>query len=196
MHNRLAVLGLTAGLIGGGAAGLVFTSPGVAGAQTDQTASTVQAAADTSTRPSPADHFREALAPLVTDGTITQAQADAVVAALEQAGPPRGSHGGRGAARGLTAAATAIGITVDELRTALIGGQTIAQVAEGKGVSVQAVIDAMVAEAKAHLDEHVADGDLTQAEADARLADITARIGEMVNSTRPIGGRGLRGHAD
>lgn len=196
MQHRLAVLGLTAGLLGGSAAGLAFTVPGVASAQTDQTTTTAPATTGTAARPSPADHFREALAPLVTDGTITQAQADAVIAALEQARPPRGFRGGRGGGRGLEAAATAIGITVDELRSALIGGQTIAQVAESKGVAAPTVIDAMVADAKAHLDEHVADGDLTQAEADARLADITERISDMVTSTRPMMGPGPRGHAD
>lgn len=195
MKHRLAVLGLTAGLIGGSAAGLAFTVPGVASAQTDQTTTTAPATG-TAARPSPADHFREALAPLVTDGTITQAQADAVIAALEQAGPPRGFRGGRGGGRGLEAAATAIGITVDDLRSALAGGQTIAQVAESNGVAVQTVIDAMVAQAKAHLDEHVANGDLTQAQADARLAELTERIGEMVTSTRPMVGPGPRGRAD
>ncbi|MET0902177.1 MAG: hypothetical protein ABWZ52_02960, partial [Acidimicrobiales bacterium] len=45
----------------------------------------------------------------------------------------------------LSVAAEAIGITEDELRTALEGGQSIAQVAEANGVDVQTVIDAMVA---------------------------------------------------
>jgi hypothetical protein len=106
----------------------------------------------------------------------------------------RGGHGpGPAVGARLDVVADALGITDDELRTALEDGQTIAQVAEANGVDVQTVIDALVAEAKAHLDERVADGDLTQAEADERLADITERITDMVNNGPSFerGGRGF-----
>lgn len=97
-------------------------------------------------------------------------------------GPGRGGHhGGRGVAARLDTVADALGITEDELHDALEDGQTIAEVAEANGVDVQTVIDALVAEAKTHLDEKVAEGDLTQAEADERLTEITDRITEMVN---------------
>jgi hypothetical protein len=94
---------------------------------------------------------------------------------------------------GLEAAADALGITSDELRTALRDGQTIAEVAATEGVEVQSVIDAMVVEAGTHLAEHVAAGDLTQEEADARLEEITARITDHVNNGGPAEGRGERG---
>ena len=89
---------------------------------------------------------------------------------------------------GLDAAATALGITADELRTDIQNGQTIAQVAEAKGVDVQTVIDAMVAQAKTHLDEEVASGEHTQAEADQKLADMTTRITDAVNNGFPARG--------
>ena len=102
---------------------------------------------------------------LVDDGTLTSAQLDAVVSALDAAGPMRGEmpggfgdHGGRGdhgrggRGFGLDAAATALGLTADELRTELEGGSTIAEVAQANGVEVQAVIDAMVAEADSAAD--------------------------------------------
>ena len=82
----------------------------------------------------------------------------------------------------------ALGITADELRTALEGGQTIAEVAAEKGVDVQTVIDAMVAEAKTHLDEEVAAGEHTQEEADQKLADVTERITDSVNNGMPARG--------
>lgn len=106
---------------------------------------------------------------------------------------PEGCHGPHG--RGLQAAADAIGISIEDLRAALVDGQTLAQVAEANGVDVQVVIDAMVAEAEEHLAEKVASGDLTQEEADARLAEITERITERVNSNEPPprGERGPRG---
>lgn len=197
MKKSMVAAGLTAGLLGGGAAGAILGTSGVSGAQ--ETTTTVQAESNTdsgsaaptdSARPDPTARFTETLAPLVADGTITQAQADAVIAALAAAAPAggRGGHGGpgeHGGGKSLDAAATALGITADELRTAIEGGQTIAQVAADKGVDVQTVIDAIVAERTTHLDEEVAAGDLTQEEADQRLADATTRITDMVNNGRP-----------
>jgi hypothetical protein len=55
------------------------------------------------------------------------------------------------------------------------------------------VIDAMVAQVKTHLDEEVASGEHTQAEADQKLADATTRITEQVNNAMPTGGRGPGG---
>jgi hypothetical protein len=114
---------------------------------------------------------------LVDDGTLTSSQLDAVVAALEAARPMGGGHEGRGhggqnhgGARGekrqerLTTAAEAIGITAEELKTAIEGGQTIAQVAEANGKTVQSVIDALVAQA---------------------TTDLTQRITDMVNGVKP-----------
>lgn len=99
-----------------------------------------------------------------------------------------GPHGGRGL--GLDAAAEAIGLSAEDLRTALRDGATIAEVAEDNGVELQAVIDALVAEASAHLDEAVADGRLTEAEATERRADLEERITAMVNGERPAGAPG------
>lgn len=194
IKKKAAAAALTAGLLGGGAAGMILGTTGVSGAQ--ETTTTVeqqagdQATSDTG-RPDPSARFAETLAPLVEAGTITQAQADAVIAALAEAGPPEGGrggpggHGGRMGGRGLDSAATALGITADELRTALEGGQTIAQVAESKGVDVQTVIDAMLADLKTHLDEEVAAGEHTQEEADQKLADATERITDSVNNGFP-----------
>jgi hypothetical protein len=186
--NKFAALGLAAGLAAGGAAGLVVAIPAVSGAQST---STTTAPSDTS-RPDPGTHIADALAPLVADGTLTQDQADKVTSALKDA-MPKGGPGGRGpgmghGGAGLDAAATALGITADELRTELQGGSTIAQVAAAKGVDVQTVIDAMVADAKTHLDQEVASGEHTQAEADQKLADITARITDSVNNGMPARG--------
>jgi transposase-like protein len=58
---------------------------------------------------------------------------------------PDGVPGPHGRGVELEAAATAIGISEDELHTALEGGQSIAQVAEAHDVDLQTVIDAMVA---------------------------------------------------
>ena len=133
---------------------------------------TPPAAGTTGARPDKATMLKARLQTLVDGGTLTSSQLDAVAAALEAARPMGGGHEGRGHGgdRGekrqemLTAAADAIGITADELKTAIEGGQTIAQVAEANGKSVQSVIDALVAQA---------------------TTDLTQRITDMVNGVKP-----------
>ena len=132
----------------------------------------------------------DALSGLVEDGTLTQAQVDAVEQALEAARPERGPgfghHGGPfggrfGGGPGFEEAAEAIGIDVEELVDALRDDQTIAQVAEANGVEPQAVIDAMVAAAQERINAAVEAGRLDEAEAAERTADVTERITELVN---------------
>jgi hypothetical protein len=107
--------------------------------------------------------------------------------------PDGGPHAGvRGA--GLDAAATALGITQDELHTALESGKTIAQVAGEKGVDVQTLIDALVADASSHLDQAAADGKITTDEAAARKAELPTRIADLVNNGGPKGGPGRHPH--
>lgn len=101
--------------------------------------------------------------------------------APEDAPRPGGCHGGRH----LDTAAEALGLSVDELRAELENGQTIADVAAAQGVDVQTVIDAMVAEAEAHVAEEVESGELSQEEADQKLADLEERITASVNGERP-----------
>ncbi len=196
MHkNRLAALGLAAGLLGGGVAGIAFGVPGFAGAQTSDTTVT----ADSTAAAAPADKgqwLNDALAPLVSIGTITQAQADAVIAALEAARPAHDHHGGpgfRGGPGNLEAAATAIGITVDELRTALQGGQSLADVAQSKGVDPGKVVDALVADMQARIAEKVASGRVTQEQADEMLASVNERTQAFVNGEAPPPGGGHHG---
>ena len=208
--RRLAVFGLTAGLLGGGAAGLIMTGTTLASAQvsdvtgtvTDPAATTDSTTSDTTTAPAapaPAgakgDWAKSALDPLVANGTITQAQADAVIAALKASRPAHGP-GGKGGRHGfgkLAAAAQALGMTEADLRTALEGGKSLAAIAQEKGIAGSKVVDAIVAQFKAHLDEEVAAGKHTQAEADQILANAKTRIEAFVNGTAPAGGPGFGG---
>jgi hypothetical protein len=195
MKKKLAATAMGAALLAGGGAGAALMTPFNAGAATESTDS----AADTATDAAPeetadaprAQWMTDALAQLVEADTITQAQADAVAEALKAARPDGGpGHVGRGPGPGLTVAATAIGISEDDLRTALQGGDTIADVARAKGVDVTTVIDAIVAEMNSHLDEAVADGHLTQAQADERKANATERATDLVNGELPARGPG------
>ena len=212
MNNKLAAVGLAAGLLGGAAAGLALGVPGLAGAQSDATTTTTPATtAPDSTAPdttapdttgpgtdtetaAPKDRsawMTEALAPLVSAGTITQAQADAVIEAL-QAAKPEGRHGpGPGIVHAsIDTAATALGVTSEELRTALRDGKSVADVAAEKGVDVQVVIDALVAEAQERIATAVSEGRITQAQADERLATLTDDITKIVNGEGRGFGRG------
>lgn len=82
--------------------------------------------------------------------------------------------------KSLGAAAEAIGVSGEDLRAALEAGDTIADVAEANGVAPQDVIDALVDASAERLDAKVADGRLTQAEADEKLADKAERISNKV----------------
>jgi hypothetical protein len=209
MNKRLAGTGLAIGLIAGAGAGLILEVSGSAGALSGTPIVKVMAAVGDSTtdtsatdpaRPDPSTRLQAVLQPLIDDGTITQAQADKVIAALAAArplgGPDGGPMGHRGGGRmglGLDIVATTLGITNDEVRTALQSGQTIADLAVSKGKTAQDVIDAVVAEATTRINAAVTAGDITQAQADKRLADITQRATDFVNNALPAGGPGMGG---
>ncbi len=210
MNKRITALGLTAGLLAGAGAGFLLESSGSAGAAANvavvgaavgasasTTATDDTGGADDADRAADrAARLQEVLQPLVDDGTLTQAQADEVVSALQAAGPMGGDHGDRGGKGGpgmrrganLDEVATLLGITPDEMKTALQGGQTLAELAVANGTTAQDVIDLLVADLTAHLTEEVAAGEHTQTEADAKLADATTRITEAVNNGGPMGG--------
>ena len=183
MRTKLASYALAGALGLSGAAGVALLTPAVSYAATGDSATIGSA-------------LKSALAGLVSDGTITQAQADKVATVLEAARPPGGGPGGRHGRLDLAAAAEALGMTEAELRTAGEAGTTLADLAEEKGVSTDTLVDALVAAEKERLAAAVTDGRLTQAEADARAADLETRITESLD--RPIcgpGGRGGRGPA-
>jgi hypothetical protein len=103
---------------------------------------------------------------------------------------PGGCHGGQGAS--LDAAARALNLSVEDLRERLRDGRTLAQVAQEQNVDAQTVIDAMVADATARIDEKVQEGDLTTEEANERKANLEERIARLVNEGPQRGGP--RGH--
>ncbi|NHC16391.1 hypothetical protein [Motilibacter deserti] len=177
--------------------GLVLAvTTGLAGLGVGATLGPVAASAATSGTSAVSDRvtaIKDALAGLVSDGTITQSQADKVATTLADNLPKGGrGFGGRGLGfgAGLDTAAGIIGVTADELRTQLEAGKTLAQVAEANGVSQDTLVDKLVAAAKTELADAVKAGKLTQAQADSISADLETRITERVTSTRPLGGRG------
>lgn len=143
----------------------------------------------------------------VQQGTLTQAQADAIKARLQagDVGALLGGRGGAGIRDGhgfkagsgvhqalFDAAAKALSISADELRTQLQSGQTLAQLAQAHNTTEQAVIDAALAAAKTQLGKDVAAGTITQAQADAVYAQLQQRGAQLF--TAPLRGPGGRGH--
>lgn len=95
----------------------------------------------------------------------------------------------RGGGAKLETIAATIGITFDELRAQIAEGLTIAEVAEANGVSATTVADALVAEMESHIADHLANGDITQEQADLRLGAVDERVDDVLNGTLPAHGR-------
>lgn len=140
--------------------------------------------------------IKDALKGLVSDGTITQEQADKVATTLEEKLPQRGrdGFGGRGFGRGLdhAVAADALGLSEADLRTQLQAGTSLADIAAAKDVDKTVLIDKLVAAAEKRLTEAVTAGRLTQAQADAAKADLRDHVARHVEQAG-LPGRGGRG---
>lgn len=117
-RKLIAAAALTASLTAGGVVGAMFGAPTTSSAQTapDERVERTERPARAGEEGSPGDREHEGR---------------------------RGHHPRRRIA--LEAAAEALGMTVEELKTELRNGKSIRTVAEERGVEVQAVIDAIVA---------------------------------------------------
>jgi polyhydroxyalkanoate synthesis regulator phasin len=126
------------------------------------------------------ERIRAALDGLVTDGTISAEQADAVAAHLASQWDFHGRRMHRIHA-GLDVAAATIGIAETDLVEALRDGQTVADVAEANGVLPQTVIADLAAEVNTRVDEAVANGDLDDERGVEIKANALERITDFVN---------------
>ncbi len=109
--RRNTALGVTAGVLGGGAIGLMLGVPGATSAATDDNVAVVSALQDSDaevTDPATDDSVehpvrveltRQSLQELVDDGTITSEQADAVAEHLIENRPHLGGHRRHGGGR-------------------------------------------------------------------------------------------------
>ena len=149
------------------------------------------------------------LAGLVTKGTITQAQADAVTAALvaaqaaEHPSGPQGGPDGKGRpdpAAALALVSSTIGVDVATIQKRLQAGESLGAIA---GAKKDALIAALVADETKRIDAAVTAGKLTAAQATTMKSTLTAHVTEEVNSTPPTGpmgpmggDKGGRGHGE
>ncbi len=130
----------------------------------------------------------------VADGTLTEDQAAQLRERIESGeggffGPvlrhKQGMRHGGGGFHGGADVAEFIGVTPEELRAAIEGGQSIVQVAEANGVSEQELTDYLLGEIETKLAEAVESGRIDQATADEMLAGAADKIAECINREGP-----------
>lgn len=83
-------------------------------------------------------------------------------------------------AKAMGPAATYLGMTRADLVAALKSGKSLAQIAQSKGKSVDGLVAAIVAPAKARAARAVANGKLTQQRSDELIAKLTERVQALV----------------
>ena len=130
------------------------------------------------------------LSTLVTNGTITQSQADAITKTATDL---------RGAAKVLKQANRAsldavvtstLGISLDAVNTRMKAGESLAQIA---GAKKDALIAALATEVNKQIDSAVTAGKVTAAQATAQKAKTTERVTNMVNNVKYKGYKGFKG---
>ena len=179
MKKQVASLAIAATLLGGGTAGALLL-PTVASAQEEE-APVEQLQASS---------LSDALETLVDNGVLTDEQAEAVEAAIQELRPAfqgprhRGSHFGE-------AVTETLGMEPAEIREGLADGQTLAEIAEANGSSADALIDAMVAEANEHIDEQLEAGRITEEQAEEMRANAEERVTDRVNGEAELRRRGF-----
>ncbi len=206
MKKSAVSLALTASLLGGGAVGATTLTPtlNVAQQTTDQAPS--DAAPDQDRKVKAADGLAEVLAPLLEDGTLTQAQVDAVVetvvGAREEARQDNKQRRQDRRTERLDSLAEATGIDADVWSEGFKSGATTAETAEANGLSTDELVDIIVTQRLAKLDEAVANGRIDADKATELGETLEERVTKRVNGERPErperpeGRQGRRGHGD
>lgn len=139
-----------------------------------------------------------ALAMALSAGDVAAAQIPAPNAAIVQ--PQRGSPGvtahGNGLRGGTTAliqaTATTTGLTTAQVVTELRGGRSLAQIAQARGKTANDIIQTARTVYANALNQAVANGRITRAQADAVLARFDQNATQIVNATT-LGQRAGRG---
>ena len=185
IKRSVAITAIAASTLGGVAAGAALFTPVIAGAQ-DDAAEAEQAAPERRAR------ISEALQVLVDDGTLTEAQRDAVVETLKNARPDRGEFREPLGQRGPRVAgeiAEILGLEGNEIREALRNGSSIAELAKAQGIESADVVDAIVARAEERLDTAVENGRIDDTQAAEMLTRTAERAEDLVNGEIEFGGR-------
>ena len=138
------------------------------------------------------DHIAAHLAVQVTAGKLDQTRADEVVARtaatlgdLVDVEHPFGTllkerHSRAVRAAALNAAAEALGMPIDDVRTELEAGISLAQIAEDRGTKEQELIDALLSPVVARIDQAVDRGRLTDDAAAEAVEKATERAQDFI----------------
>jgi len=125
----------------------------------------------------------------VANGKLTEAEAAKLKERVNEYGPLsvlglRHRKGGEGVCRGaklvVGAAAEVLQIDRAEIVSAIRSGQSLAEIAQSKGMSVEDFKAALLQSVKAKLDAKVADGTLTQEQSDRAYNAIQGKIDQIV----------------
>jgi polyhydroxyalkanoate synthesis regulator phasin len=203
-NKKLAILLATSAIVAVGT-GAAVGAIGSGDAKQEENAILADAAKQLETTP---EALREALGDAldarldqaVEDGRLTQEQADELKRRRQESGTVLGfGHRGPGGPHGrghlefragpgggpLAGVADALGISERQLFRRLHSGRTLAQIAKAEGKDLADVKAAAIAAAKERLDEAVADGDLTQEQADERLEHLEEHLDELAENGFP-----------
>ena len=123
-----------------------------------------------------------ALSSLVSNGTITQSQADAINKSLADARTANKVVMDKNHAAKLAVITSTLGITEEALKTRMKAGDSLATIA---GANKDALIAALVASKTKEINDAQTAGKITADQATKMKANLTSRVTEMVNSSRP-----------
>jgi 3-hydroxyacyl-CoA dehydrogenase len=127
------------------------------------------------------------LSGLVSNGTITQSQADAITKAAENAAAATKTVMKEKHAAFDAVITSTLGISLDTLTTRLKAGESLATIA---GDKKDALIAALITEINKQIDAALAAGKINTTQASAQKAKTTERVTNMVNKVKGIGKKG------
>jgi polyhydroxyalkanoate synthesis regulator phasin len=136
----------------------------------------------------------EMLDEAVAAGKISPEEADQIRQRIEESqGLGLGLRGWRIHALGgiVSSVAETLDMTPREIVQDLRQGQSLAEIGQAKGVSTDTLKSAILTAADEKLDQAVADGKLTQDQADKIMTRLTNNIDKILNWKRGSGGEGL-----
>ena len=84
----------------------------------------------------------------------------------------------------------ATGLDQQEIMSRAREGETLADISEAKGADVDEILAKVVADETERISQAVSDGTLEQTDADDMLADLEARVKELLEQPLQLGGRG------
>jgi hypothetical protein len=141
------------------AAGVLISTGALTSAQTDE--------------PTPTPH--------ATDGNGDGTSPTPAPSTSPKSGGEHGCGGG-GAYQVKEAAAEVLGISEDELRTQLMSGQTLAQIAEAHGMSTADFKAALKEKITADLQAELDAGNITQEQFNEKTSNLDAKLDSIINS--------------